>query len=192
PRPAPRSPYFLTPSSSCSAARSGCCSATDANATKRSGFAAHASASFSFWIWMSWRGAARAALYPSGVVIAGATGVRRPPPPDLLVLDLDELAGDVAVGLVPVGIDAEGLDVDALLVHGADPVRGLRHQKRLRLGLPLYEGPPLGHGAVRVHVDGLHAPPVHHHLAPARLRLRLDSAGAARQGARHEREAGHG
>ncbi len=35
---APRSPYFFTPSSSCSAARSGNCKATVANATKRSGF----------------------------------------------------------------------------------------------------------------------------------------------------------
>src|SRR2546422_8001301 len=42
PMPAPRSPYFLTPSSSCGAARSGCCNATEAKATKRSGFAAQA------------------------------------------------------------------------------------------------------------------------------------------------------
>ena len=48
PMAAPRSPYFLTASSSCWAARSGCCSATEAKATKRSGCAAQNSASFSF------------------------------------------------------------------------------------------------------------------------------------------------
>ena len=37
PMAAPRSPNFFTPSSSCSAARSGCCSATVAKATNRSG-----------------------------------------------------------------------------------------------------------------------------------------------------------
>src|SRR2546426_2985466 len=69
PIPAPRSPYFFTPSSSCSAARSGYCSATVAKATKRSGFAAHASASFSFWILMIWRARSRSAVYQFGLML---------------------------------------------------------------------------------------------------------------------------
>ena len=74
------------PPRAAAAARSGCCSATDAKATKRSGLAAHASASASFWRRISSRARSR-------------------------------------LGLVPVGIDAERLHVDALLVHGAQPIR---------------------------------------------------------------------
>ena len=44
----PRRPSFLMPYSSCCTARSGCCIATVAKATKRSGCAATSSASFSF------------------------------------------------------------------------------------------------------------------------------------------------
>src|SRR5207248_2735804 len=75
PMPAPRSPYFLTPSSSCWAARSGCCSATVAKATKRSGCAAHASASFSFWSLMSWLATSRSALYQYGLMLSASTSM---------------------------------------------------------------------------------------------------------------------
>src|SRR5207245_4242968 len=47
-----------------------------------------------------------------------AIRVRRAGLGELLVLERDEPAGDVTIGLVPVRIDAERLDVDALLVHG--------------------------------------------------------------------------
>src|SRR5438034_715226 len=75
PIPAPRSPYFFTPSSSCSAARSGYCSATVAKATKRSGFAAHASASFSFWSLMIWRARSRSAVYQFGLMLRASTSM---------------------------------------------------------------------------------------------------------------------
>ena len=98
---------------------------------------------------------------------------------------------DVAVGLVPVRIDAERLDVDALLVHRADAVRRPSTIRSVcRRDLQAHQGHRLGDGAVRVHVDGLHAPAVHHHLAAARRRLRVDVR-AAHEIAADEREAGH-
>src|SRR5262249_54099375 len=72
---------------------------------------------------------------------------------------------------VPVGIDAERLDVDPLLVHRLEPVRGPRHQERLRLDLASHQRHRLGHGAVRVDVDRLDASAVHDDLAPPRLSL---------------------
>src|SRR5438128_255730 len=75
PMPAARRPYFLTPSSSCWAARSGCCSATVAKATKRSGCAAHASASFSFCSLMSWLATSRSALYQYGLMLSASTSM---------------------------------------------------------------------------------------------------------------------
>src|SRR2546428_2153178 len=60
-------------SPSCSAARSGYCNATVAKATKRSGCAAHASASFSFWILMIWRATSRSALYQYGLMLSAST-----------------------------------------------------------------------------------------------------------------------
>src|SRR6266446_2241471 len=75
PMAAPRSPYFFTPSSSCWAARSGYCSATEANATKRSGLAAQAAASFSFWILMSWLARSRSALYQYALMLSASTSI---------------------------------------------------------------------------------------------------------------------
>src|SRR5467141_825380 len=73
--PAPRRPYFLTPSASCWAARSGCCSATVAKATKRSGCAALASASFSFCSLMSWLATSRSVLYQYGLMLSASTSM---------------------------------------------------------------------------------------------------------------------
>jgi hypothetical protein len=67
---APRRPYFLTPSSSCLAARSGNCRATEANARKRSGVVATASASFSFCTWMIFSARSRSALYQKGLMLS--------------------------------------------------------------------------------------------------------------------------
>src|SRR5439155_11545954 len=75
PMPAPRRPYFLTPSSSCSAARSGCCSATVAKATKRSGCAAHVSASLAFWIAHTCLARSRSALYQLGLMLRASTSM---------------------------------------------------------------------------------------------------------------------
>ncbi len=94
---------------------------------------------------------------------------------ELLVLDLDERSREIALGLVPVGIDAECLDVDALLVHRADAV--LPHDQGPGLGLQPHQSHRLRHGAVRVHVDRLHAAAAHQYFPapdrPARLRLRV-------------------
>ena len=110
---------------------------------------------------------------------------------ELLVLDLDERSREIALGLVPVGIDAERLDVDALLVHRADAV--LPHDQGLRLGLQTHERHRLGHGAVRMHVDGFHAAAAHHHFpapdCPARLRLRV---ARGEEIAADEGDTGHG
>jgi len=61
-----------------------------------------------------------------------ALRVRRAGLGELLVLDLDDLSRDVAVRRVPIRIDAERLDVDALLVHRAEPLRGLRRNVQER------------------------------------------------------------
>ena len=54
-----------------------------------------------------------------------AVGVGRAELDQRLVLDLDQLGRDVALGAVPVGIDAERLDVDALRVHRRDAHAGV-------------------------------------------------------------------
>src|SRR5712691_9406630 len=71
----PRNPSFLTPSTSCSTARSGCCIATVAKATKRSGSPAHNSASFSFCILMSFCATSRSALYQKGLMLSASTSM---------------------------------------------------------------------------------------------------------------------
>ena len=115
-------------------------------------------------------------------------GVRRAGFGELFVLDADQLARDVTIGLVPVGIDAQRLDVDTLLVHRLDPVRGPRHQQRLRLDLAPHQRHRLGDGAVRVDVDRLDAPAVDDDLAAARLRLGRRGGGEI---AADEGDAGH-
>src|SRR5258706_4625012 len=70
PMAAPRRPYFFTPAYSCRAARSGCCSATEAKATKRSGCAAQASASFSFCVWITFSARSRSSLYQLGLMLS--------------------------------------------------------------------------------------------------------------------------
>src|SRR5438105_1617572 len=72
PRLPPRSPYFFIPSSSCWAARSGCCKATVANATSRSGCAAQSSASFSFCSWISFVATSRSASYQYGLMLSAS------------------------------------------------------------------------------------------------------------------------
>src|SRR5580700_2862852 len=71
----PRRPYFLTPSTSCSTARSGYCSATVANATNRSGCAAQILASPSFWIAMILAAVSRSALYQNGLMLSASTSM---------------------------------------------------------------------------------------------------------------------
>src|SRR5580700_6543990 len=71
----PRRPYFLTPSTSCSTARSGYCSATVANATNRSGCAAQILASPSFWIAMILAAVSRSALYQNGLILSASTSM---------------------------------------------------------------------------------------------------------------------
>jgi hypothetical protein len=112
-------------------------------------------------------------------------GLRRADLRERLVLDLDELARDVPVRRVPVGVDAERLDVDALLVHRADAVCLAGHEEGFRLERSPHQGHRRGHRAVRVHVHGLHALALHHHLSPPRLRGGGPAAG-------DERRVGHG
>ena len=86
-----------------------------------------------------------------------------------LVLHLDQLGRDVALGAVPVGIDAERLDVDALRVHRGDAHAGVVHQQARRLERMLDQRHRLGNAAMGVHVDGLDALAVDHDLAAARM-----------------------
>src|ERR1700681_3293774 len=71
----PRNPNFLTPSTNCSTARSGYCSATVAKATNRSGCAAQILASPSFWIVMIWLALSRSALYQNGLMLSASTSM---------------------------------------------------------------------------------------------------------------------
>ena len=71
----PRRPRVLTPYSSCSTASWGCCRATVAKATKRSGVAAQNSASFSFWIRISSAAASRSARYQKGLMLSASTSI---------------------------------------------------------------------------------------------------------------------
>ena len=48
---------------------------------------------------------------------------------EFLVLQLDQLVGDVALGVIPERIDADRLHVDALLVHGLEAI-GADHKVR--------------------------------------------------------------
>src|SRR5262245_41242180 len=75
PMAAPRRLYFFTPSSSCSAARSGCCSATVAKATKRSGCAAHVSASLALLTAHTCLARSRSALYQFGLMLSASTSM---------------------------------------------------------------------------------------------------------------------
>ena len=86
-----------------------------------------------------------------------------------LVLDLDQLGRDVALGAVPVWVDAERLDVDALRVHRRDARAGVVHQQARRLERMLDQRHRLGHAAMGVHVDGLDPLAVDHDLAAARM-----------------------
>ena len=65
---APRRLYFFTAVSSCCTARSGCWSASEAKATKRSGCAAHSSASFSFCSCTTLAARSRSSLYQVGLI----------------------------------------------------------------------------------------------------------------------------
>src|SRR5437870_4242244 len=66
--PTPRKPNFLTASSSCSAANSGWCNATDAKPTNRSGYAAHQAASLSFLTLISWPAMSLEPIPPTALV----------------------------------------------------------------------------------------------------------------------------
>ena len=119
-----------------------------------------------------------------------AIGLGRAQLRQLLVLQLDERLGDVALGLVPVGIDAERLDVDALPVHGLDAL-GAHHQL-VGLHLQSHQRHRLREPTMRMDVDGLDAAAAHHHLAPPRrtggLRVhmrRVQETAARENGAPH-------
>ena len=105
---------------------------------------------------------------------------------ELLVLQLDQLFGDVAVGVIPERIDADRLHVDALLVHGLEAL-GADHEIG-RPPLAVQHRHDLGEHAVRVDVDGLDAAAADHDLAAASRRLGVDvrrvkQAAAAEHGA---------
>src|SRR5436190_6509604 len=96
---------------------------------------------------------------------------------ELLVLELDDLPGEIAVRRVPVRVDAERLDVDALLVHGPKSRRHLGGHMQVRserrpTQFQIHQRQRLGHRAVRVDIHGPHAPAAHHHVPAARLRPR--------------------
>ncbi|WP_366946317.1 DUF3566 domain-containing protein [uncultured Bradyrhizobium sp.] len=90
---------------------------------------------------------------------------------ELLVLQIDQLLGRVAVGLVPERIDAQRLDVDALRVHGLEAVRAVLQMGRTEL--EVHHRQRFGKRAVRMDVDGLDAAAVDHDLAAACRGLRV-------------------
>ena len=81
----------------------------------------------------------------------------------LLVLHLDDLAGEVAVAAVPEGIDRQHLHVDRLRVHGLQPLvdldeglgRAVDRRQLDRGGVGTQQRTGLAEVAMRVHVDGL-------------------------------------
>src|SRR5438093_745284 len=75
PTAAPRSPSFFTPSTSCCTARSGNWRATDAKATKRSGYRAQNSASRSFWILITPVTTSRSARYHAGLMLSASMSI---------------------------------------------------------------------------------------------------------------------
>src|SRR4029453_2649704 len=93
-----------------------------------------------------------------------------------LVLDLDHLGDQVALGPVPRRIDAERLHIDALGVHLADPPLADFADSRPAMVVDLapQERVRLRDHAVRVHIDGLHAATAHHYLAAPAARHRRE------------------
>ena len=73
----PRNPRVLTPSSNCSAARSGCCNATVASPTNRSGEAAQIAASPSFCALISLRARSWSRAYQNGLMLSTSTSIPR-------------------------------------------------------------------------------------------------------------------
>ena len=143
------------PSSNCSAARSGCCNATDANATKRSGCAATHFASPSF-----------------------CACTIRPGARSRTCWCLYDSLGEIAVGRVPpIAVDAERLQVDALLVHRLQTRRSENAvaptaAARVRQ-LRAFDDVSHVNDAVTVHVDHFDALASDHHFA-TRCRRSLD------------------
>ncbi len=87
----------------------------------------------------------------------------------LFVLQLDSLAGQVALDRVPGGIDAEDLHVGSPFVHARETLgrHGTFHHRGIAgLGLPAHQRGGLGHNHVRVDVDSPHAAPAHRYLPP--------------------------
>jgi len=71
---------------------------------------------------------------------------------ELLVLQLDDLPGEVGLGLVPEDrVEAQRLDVDALPIHRRDPFR--RNDERWRRRLQPHQRVRLGHVAMGVQID---------------------------------------
>jgi hypothetical protein len=117
-----------------------------------------------------------------------------------LVLHLDQLSRDVALGPVPVGIDAERLDVDALCIHGRDTRAGVVHQQPGRLKRMLDQRHRLRDAAMGMDVDCLDPLAIDHDLAatrmgvPVRLGRRAEARGrvqhlATAEGDRRRRRA---
>src|SRR5512143_3851763 len=86
-----------------------------------------------------------------------AVGARAAEFGELLVLDSDDLARDVALRLVPGWIDAERLDVYALFVHLGDAPGPDFADSRPALVFQLLpqQGQRFRYHTVRVHIDGL-------------------------------------
>jgi hypothetical protein len=119
-----------------------------------------------------------------------AVGVGRAELDQSLVLDLDQLGRDVALGAVPVGVDAERFDVDALRIHRRDAHAGIGHQQARCLERVLDQGHRRGHRAMGVDVNRLDPFAVDHDLPAAAMRMRLRVP--RRRSARHHRAAGEG
>ena len=131
-------PSCLTPSSSCSAARSGCCSATDASATKRSGCAATHFASPSFCAWTIRRARSRSAVVPPVAIDAERLDIDA-----LLIHDLQTLRAEDVVPApppalasgVPLTISATGMTQCAVHVDHSDAAATHHHLASRRLSL---------------------------------------------------------
>ncbi len=104
---------------------------------------------------------------------------------ELLILQLDDLPGEVGLGLVPKDrVEAERFDVDALLVHRLDAFG--RDHERLQLHLQTHQRVRFRHVRMGVQIDGPHPLSVDNDFASPLRRL---SERGARQTASDGRQA---
>ena len=127
---------------------------------------------------------------------------------ELLILEIDEPCGQIALGPVPERIDAHYLNVDAFLIHDCEacfPERWIavsnalqRRRASLFKSRSLQEAPHFRHVDVAMHINRLDSLPAHHDRLVLRdgstrlLRHRSKKAASTARAYGRRRRAGHG